>query len=263
MTAPAGAGPLAARAATSPVSRDILVDVTRRIRVRHDLSDAEEAALFACIDGVTDWPAGEVFIHAGERLEHSTVLLDGLLGRTKSTGAGRQIMEVHVPGDWADLHSFLLKRLDSDITALTPVRVATISHAGLAEVVATRPHLTRVLWFLTCLDAAISREWEVTLGRRDARAGLAHLLCEMQARLELVGRADLDGFDLALTQTQLGECLGLTPVHVSRVARQLREQGLAVLSRGRVDVLDRTGLATAGEWTPDYLYLDGPDFSAR
>lgn len=244
----------------TPIPADTLVNVVAKIRCRHKLSAADEAALFACVDGVTDWPAGEVFIRAGEQLEHSTVLLDGLLGRAKTTAAGRQIMEVHVPGDWADLHSFLLKRLDSDIVALTPVRVATISHDGLRQVVATRPHLTRVLWLLTCLDAAISREWEVSLGRRDARARLAHLLCEMDARLRMVGRSGDTGYDLALTQTQMAECLGLTPVHVSRVSRQLREEGLVTIARGRIGMLDRDGLARAGQWTPDYLYLDGPMF---
>ena len=252
------------RAGTSSlrtVPADTLVNVARKVRARHSLSQSDEDALFACIDGVSEWPAGKVFIQRGELLEHSTVLLSGLVGRTKSTSAGRQIMEVHLPGDWVDLHSFLLKRLDSDMTALTPVRVATLAHEGLRQVVASRPHLTRVLWFLTCLDAAISREWEVSLGRRDARSRLAHLLCELSARLGLIGQADDRGFALAMTQAQLGECLGLTPVHISRVSRQLREEGLATISRGRVDVLDRDGLQVAGQWTADYLYLDPPSFS--
>lgn len=241
-------------------SRELIKAFVTKIRARHELHNDDEAALAAAVDDVIEWPANHTLIHRGEWLDRSTLLLDGLLGRTKSTAAGRQIMEVHVPGDPADLHSFLLKRLDSDIVALTPVRVATLRHDVLADIMDKRPRLTRVLWFLTCLDAAISREWEVSLGRRDARAGLAHLLCELHARLTVVGQAQENGFDLALTQAQLGECLGLTPVHVSRVARQLREEGLAVLSRGRVELLDLAGLARAGEWTPDYLYLDGPLF---
>ncbi len=237
-----------------------LVAMAAKIRARHDLSDDDLTALGATLGEVRELPAEHTLIRRGEWLDQSTLLLDGLLGRAKSTEAGRQIMEVHVPGDHADLHSFLLKRLDSDIVTLTPARIVTMSHAGLAAIVERRPHLTRVLWFMTCLDAAISREWEVSLGRRDARARLAHLLCELDARLGTVGRSDPDGFDLALTQSQMAECLGLTPVHISRVARQLREEGLAVLRRGRVDLPDREALARAGQWTPDYLYLNGPLF---
>lgn len=231
-----------------------------KIRARHDLTDDDVAALASCLQEVREFPAEYTLIRRGEWLNHSTLLLDGLLGRVKATEAGRQIMEVHVPGDHADLHSFLLKRLDSDIVTLTPARIVTLSHEGLATIVERRPHLTRVLWFMTCLDAAISREWEVSLGRRDAKARLAHLLCEMDARLSVIGRSGADGFDLALTQGQMAECLGLTPVHISRVSRQLREEGLAVLRRGRVEIGDREGLARVGEWTPDYLYLSGPMF---
>lgn len=239
---------------------DPLIAMAAKIRARHELTDDDLAALTRCMGEVVDWPADHTLIRQGEWLEQSTLLLDGLLGRSKETEAGRQIMEIHVPGDLPDLHSFLLKRLDSDIVALTPVRIVTLSHEKLADIVAERPRLTRVLWFLTCLDAAISREWEVSLGRRDAKARLAHLLCELDARLGVIGRSEADGFDLPLTQGQMAECLGLTSVHVSRVARQLREDGLAVLRRGRVEITDRDRLARMGQWTPDYLYLNGPLF---
>ena len=247
-----------------PLAADQRAEVLRNLRLkiagRHVFDEDDAAAIGGCVTGIIGWPADHRLIRQGDRLEQSTLLLDGVLARAKTIDGGRQIMELHVPGDLADLHSFLLKRLDSDIVALTPVRVATLAHTGLERVLEERPHLARVLWFLTCVDAAISREWEVSLGRRPAKARLAHLLCELHARLGAVERADPDGFDLALTQVQIGHCLGLTPVHVNRVAGQLRTDGVALLRRGRVDVLDHAALARIGQWTPDYLYFDAPRF---
>ena len=240
------------------VETDTLDPLLLKMRARHEIGGAEAAALAGAVTGVVEHPADHRLIERGRRLDASTVLLDGFLGRVKRLDGGRQIVDVHVPGDFADLHSFTLKRLDTAIVALTPVRVATVSHAGLEAITRDFPHLTRVLWFLTNLDAAIHREWEVSLGRRSALGRLAHLFCELRTRLALVGLADEGGYDCRLTQIQMGECMGLTSVHVNRTLRELRERGLVEVRRTRVDLLDPEGLEAVAEFTPDYLYLDGP-----
>src|SRR5207237_5571131 len=118
-------------------------------------------------------------------------------------GGERQITELHVPGDFADLHSFTLKKLDHEVMTLTRCRIVLCPHERLQGITERFPHLTRVLWFHTNLDAAIHREWEVSLGRRDAVARLANLFCEMQQRLALVGQADRRGFAVPFTQGRL------------------------------------------------------------
>jgi CRP-like cAMP-binding protein len=106
------------------------------------------------------------------------------------------------------------------------------------------------------MDAAVHREWELSLGRRSAIARIAHLLCEMHVRLGLVDLTNDLQFRLSLTQVDLAECVGLTPVHVNRTLKQLREQGLADVRRGRVTILDLGRLQSLAEFNPDYLYLE-------
>jgi len=171
-------------------------------------------------------------------------------------GGQRQIAELHVAGDFADLHSFTLKRLDHNVLTLTPCRIAVVPHERIAEITERLPHLTRVLWFATNLDAAIHREWELSLGRRSALARVAHLFCELQVRLGIVGLADETGYDLRLTQTDIAECLGLTSVHVNRTLKELRESGLVEFRNWRVRILDRKELERVAEFAPDYLYLE-------
>ena len=88
---------------------------------------------------------------------------------------------------------------------------------------------------------------------------LAHFLCETYCRMKAVGLGQDGEYELPLTQQDLGEATGLTSVHVNRVVRRLREEGLAIVARGRVQILDVTRLARLGEFEADYLYLDhGP-----
>jgi CRP-like cAMP-binding protein len=149
-----------------------------------------------------------------------------------------------------------LKWLDHNIRALTACKVALVPHERLRALSHDHPHLTRLYWFTTNLDAAIHREWELSLGRRPAIARIAHLICEMHVRLGLVGLTHGLEFRLPLTQADLAECVGLTPVHVNRTLKSLREQGLADMQRGRVRILDLGRLQGIAEFNPDYLYLE-------
>jgi CRP-like cAMP-binding protein len=228
-----------------------------KLRARDEISAAEEKAIRSAVAEEREYRADHTFIRAGEQLSHSTMLLDGLICRYKDLRGGqRQISELHVAGDFADLHSFTLKYLDHNMMTLTPSRVGIVPHDRLREITEAFPHLTRVYWFATNLDAAIHREWELSLGRRTALARVAHLFCELNVRLGIVGLADETGYALALTQTDIAECLGLTPVHVNRTLKELRERAMVEFRNGRVDLLDLAALRRTAEFDPAYLYLD-------
>ena len=228
-----------------------------KLRARDEISAEEEAALRAAIEGPQEIASDTTYIRAGVELSVSTVLLEGLMCRYKDLRNGeRQITELHVAGDFADLHSFTLKRLDHNIMTLTPCRVATLPHERLREITEQHPHLTRVYWFGTNLDGAIHREWEVSLGRRTAISKVAHLFCELYVRLGIVGLTDGLSYELALTQMDLAECLGLTSVHINRTLKELREGGLVEFRDRTVAIQDLDGLQRVAEFDPSYLYLE-------
>jgi CRP-like cAMP-binding protein len=228
-----------------------------KLRARDEIDAEEEAAIRGAISECRDLPADHTFIRAGEELRVSTLLLDGLICRYKDLSDGqRQITELHVPGDFADLHSFTLKRLDHNIMTLTPSRVALVPHENLTAITERYPHLTRVFWFLTNLDAAIHREWVLSLGRRSAVARMAHLFCELFERLRIVGLTVGPAYSLGLTQEELAECLGITSVHANRTLQDLRSRGLIEFRAGRVTLLDAEGLRAVAEFDPGYLYLE-------
>jgi CRP-like cAMP-binding protein len=228
-----------------------------KLRTRGPVSAREEQAIRAAVSEVRQHTADTVVVRRFVDQDHSTLLLDGIMCRYKDLKNGRrQITELHVAGDFADLHSFTLQYLDHDVMTLTPCRVAIVPHENLRQITEALPRLTRMYWFQTNVDAAIHREWELSLGRRTAKARLAMLFAELQVRLEVVGLANERGYALPLTQVDLAECSGLTNVHVNRTMRELREEGVVDLQGGRVIVHDRAALWRIAEFDPRYLYLD-------
>jgi len=228
-----------------------------KLRVRDELSDTEEQALRETIIETEEVPARRVVLKRGELLNRSVLLLEGMMCRYKDLRNGRrQISALHVPGDFLDLHGFTLKRLDHDVMALGPCVVAFAAHERLKHLTEEFPHLTRLLWFTTNLDAAIHREWELSLGQRSGVARAAHLLCELCYRLDMVGEVADDTYAFPVNQSELGECLGLTPVHTNRVLKELRERDLASFRNGKVKITNLRGLEALAEFDDSYLYLD-------
>lgn len=229
----------------------------KKLRARDEINAEEEQAIRGLISQVIQIPADRTFVRRGEALHQSTLLLDGWLARAKDLPSGqRQIAELHVAGDFADLHGFTLKHLDHDIVSLSPCRLALVPHDRLVDLSERFPHLTRVYWFSTNLDASIHREWTLSLGRRSALSRMAHLFCELNIRLAIGDRAENDSYDFPLTQIELGECLGLTAVHVNRTLQELRRMGLVELQNRRVSILDLKNLKGIAEFDPAYLYLE-------
>jgi CRP-like cAMP-binding protein len=236
---------------------DAVAGLIRKLRVRDRLTNEEVKVLAGMVADVSDFPAGTLLVRAGVPLDRCTLLVDGMACRYKGLETGqRQILELHVPGDFVDLHSFVLKRLEHDIASLTPVRMAFVPHARMKEVTERHPHLARMLWFSTLLDAAINREWILSMGRRSAIARIAHIFCELKVRLELAGLCVDGRYALPLTQIDLADASGLTPVHVNRMLRKLRDDGLLTFRGGDVVIHDPEGLERIAEFKPGYLFLE-------
>lgn len=220
------------------------------------LEPAERLRLEAAISEVRTLDPRTNIVLAGETLHHSTLLLEGILSRYIDDRSGnRQLVAVHVAGDFVDLHAFPLKVLDHDVATMTAATVAIVPHRELDTILHEMPEMGRKLWFATLVDAAIHRAWLFRLGRLDAVGRVAHFLCETNARLVAAGLSDGRRFALGLTQLDLAEICGLTNVHVNRVLRQLREERMCVFRSSLVEILDLPRLAARAEFDPAYLYL--------
>ncbi len=203
--------------------------------------------------------AGRDLVHQGQSEQAAYILTSGWVCSYKSQPDGsRQIIDFQIPGDFLGLRSILLHTSDHGIEPIVRIEAAEVLRQDLLDAFAHTPRLaTAVLWAAS-RDEAMVVEHLVGLGRRSASERMAHMLLELGARLALVGMGDKAGYDCPLTQYHLADALGLSAVHVNRVLRQLREEGLVTFQGGHVAFNDYTGLVALAEFDPTYLDQMGP-----
>lgn len=182
------------------------------------------------------------------------LVLEGLAYRYKLLAGGRrQILAWLIPGDMCDTHADILRRVDYAIAAFTPTRVAIYASDTLNGLGRRRPRVRHALRVSELAQQAVGREWMVNLGQRTAVERAAHLLCEFHHRLISVGLAGVDRFILPVTQSELGDTLGLSTVHVNRTLQELRREGLISQQGREIVVLDGQGLQRVAGFNPAYL----------
>jgi len=183
-----------------------------------------------------------------------SLILEGFAVRYRILSNGRrQISALYLPGDFVDLHDFLLDRTTQGVVTLSSCSLATIDHETLRIAAAREPQLARLLWSDALVDAEVAREWLVAMGRRSALGRMAHLLCEVCVRLKVAGKARQMTFPLPMTQSDLADTLGLSVVHVNRVLKILRTQRLILLEGHTVTILDWHELTDLAEFDDSYL----------
>jgi CRP-like cAMP-binding protein len=193
-------------------------------------------------------------VREGQRTTECSVLLKGFAFRQKLLRNGsRQIISIHIPTEFVDLQNGLLGVADHNVQSLDGSEAAIIPRSALMELANARAQIRTAMWIDTLLDASIFREWVVNVGRRDSRARIAHLLCELIVRLKNNGDGRDGVFDFPLTQEQLADATGLTAVHTNRTLQSLRRDGLIQLSARSLSVLDWDRLSEVADF--DELYL--------
>jgi CRP-like cAMP-binding protein len=225
------------------------------------LSDQERRRLDQLISDRHDHHGPKQDIIAdGAHSDHCHVVLSGLACRYKLLPDGRrQIMAFLIPGDLCDAEIFILKAMDHAVAAISPTTTALVSAGDMKAMLRESSALGEALWWGTMTDLAVLRERIIDEGRRDAYVRIAHLIYEMLVRYRMVELTTDGGFDFPVTQIDLADATGLTPVHANRTLQKLRAAGLIEFSGGRMTVLDSDRLKKAAQFHGEYLHLDRPD----
>jgi CRP-like cAMP-binding protein len=227
-----------------------------RLTSRSVLSDAEQEAILGLPTRAFQAARGEDFVQLAERVHHACFIVDGFVGRfDQNSNGARQITAVHIPGDMPDLLSVVQPTATSALQALSTTTILQIPHHNLRQVAGSHPAIAEAFWRDCMVDAMIMAQWVVNVGRRNAQARIAHLLCEMAVRTKADLTKDQVRFDLRMNQDNLADATGLTAVHVNRSLMALREIGVTFRS-GTVRVEDWMRLVNFGDFDPSYLQAD-------
>jgi CRP-like cAMP-binding protein len=198
---------------------------------------------------------GDYLVREGQLVTQCCLLVDGYACRHKTTEDGkRQIVSFHMRGDILDIQHLLLSTADHNVQAISPARVAWIPMEELRKLAWERPNIGKALWRDCLIDASIFREWVLNVGRRGAKARIAHMLCEFIARARVVGLVSDDRCALPLTQEEIGDATGLTNVHVNRMLRILRDEDVIAVGKRELQIMDWNRLREIAGFDSNYLH---------
>jgi len=230
--------------------------VLRRFETRGPLSPEDREAVRALPFHPRSLEPAAYLTREGEPPEMCALLLGGFAYRHKVTGEGeRQIVSVHMRGEFLDLQNSFLDVADHNVQALTRCEVAMVPVSALRKLGEDHPRVAKAMWIETLIEAAIFREWIVNVGRRDSISRISHLLCEFALRLEAAGLAVDHRYEMPMTQEQIADCTGLTPVHVNRVLKELGRMGLIDREKRAVSIKQWDRLKQIGDFNTRYLHL--------
>jgi CRP-like cAMP-binding protein len=188
------------------------------------------------------------------------ILLDGWAARYKiMADGGRFISGLAVPGDICDLGALNFGKLNYGVTMISAGTVAVLRRQPLEALFASNPAIANAFSSLARIESSIFMEWSASVARRTALHRVAHLLCELLLRLTATGRINGHSYDLAVSQEQMADALGLTPPHVNRMFRLLRSMELIFVQNRKVRIYDWLGLSDLCHFQPNYLNLDTID----
>jgi CRP-like cAMP-binding protein len=199
---------------------------------------------------------GRDIVPDGSIPKHTTVMLSGTACRYKMMpGGNRHILTFQYPGDMTDLYSYVMKRLDHAVGALSDCTIAQIPHETIAVLCVQYPNLQYTFWRDTMVDASISHSWALGGGRKTLER-VAHLLCEIFARLETVGLAELERpLPFVITQQDLADALGLSLVHTNKTMAALKARKLIGRTGTKLQILNWEGLKAVAHFEPGYLHF--------
>lgn len=228
----------------------------RKLESTVSLSDAERRTLEHLPVVRRQLPARHDIARDGDQSSQCCLLLEGWAFRYKLLEEGkRQILSVHIPGDIPDLQSLHLRVMDHSLGTLTACTVGFIPHEAVRELTRQHPGIAAALWRDTLVDAAIFREWMTNIGRRSTLGRITHLFCELYLKLHAMGLAENHACEMALTQGDIADAIGVSNVHVNRVLQELRGEGLLTLQGQRLVIQNWAELTRRAEFDPTYLHL--------
>ena len=231
----------------------------QRLLIRSALNREEQQAILTLSGEQHAQGARHDIVSPGETVQSACLVARGLVARYDQMLNGeRQVTSYYIAGDMCDLHSLVVPKASWSITAVDQVSIVRIPHSQLRELCLRYPAIALAFWRDGTVDASIFAKWVGNIGRRSAKARIAHIICEMGMRSEIAGLGERTSFQLNATQSQLSEATGLTPVHVNRTLQDIRKEGLLTFSKGHVEVTDWDALVATAEFDPAYLLLGGP-----
>ena len=196
----------------------------------------------------------------GEQHEFVYTLFDGCVKLYKTLKNGKiQAMRFASPGDFLGFQGDLSDRMHHGAEAVTDCVLCAFPKEKVSRMLCEHPEIASELIVKNARVMAFCQEHLLSTGARSARESIAFTLVELNHRLRLLKkfnpnntRFDID--TIPLTQEDLADAVGITPIHVNRTLKQLREENLIFCGKGKIKILDESALQNIAHFDPSMVH---------
>ncbi|MDB5460614.1 MAG: transcriptional regulator, Crp/Fnr family [Caulobacteraceae bacterium] len=231
-----------------------LTSLSLKLKRLNELGKDELSALETINMATRVVSRGDDILREGSHPASIFILMKGIACRYKVLPHGeRQITSLCTPGDICNLQTLMFDELDHNIGALSECVVGLAATERVGLLVRSFAGIRTALVKDAVIEAAMAREWILNVGRRSSYEAVAHLLCEIFARLSNVDSDCRSEYSTGLTQANIADCIGISNVHVNRVLKKMAKGGFISFERGNLIVHDWGVLQDAAGFNPAYL----------
>jgi CRP-like cAMP-binding protein len=234
---------------------NVLELLERKLTQHATLTPADITALHELPFHTKVVAANEDVVCQGERPDHAVFVIDGMLARYHTLQNGvRQYLSFHIRADLPDIQSLFLDIMDHSVCAMDDGCIACLLHKALTEVLRKHPGIGFGFWRIMLIEAAVLRQAITNNSARDPVTRLAHVFCEQYAKARIAGVAKGRTCPLPLTQSQLGQTLGMSHISINRMLQKLRTEDAIEFRDGLLEIRHPAAAARRAGFDPTYLH---------
>ncbi len=219
-----------------------------------DVTDEVKSTFAEICTDLQEFDAGTVIVSQGGDYGDIFLLERGWVVRSRSLENGaRQIVNLALPGDFVAMNALLFATSDFELSCKTDIAAFRLPADRLGNALMRDSMLSAALFWVNAHEESLLAERIVSLGRRSARQRTAHVLCELMARLEIIGITDPEKFVIPMSQEDFADILGISVVHMNKTLRAFERDGVISFRNALLLVLNRTRLEQAAGFESGYL----------
>lgn len=154
----------------------------------------------------------------------------------------RRIVRTHHPGDIIGFADLSYRSTPCQTYAKSNASVCPFTRDSLKTLLSKSPRISALLLAISLIERSMQDDRALVTGRNHASGKLALFILQTLEKLQLVNHHSADRFFCPMTQTDIGDLVGMTSVHVSRTFKKLEEADCVSRNKSFIHVLDERQL---------------------
>lgn len=202
-------------------------------------------------------PSGESILTQGDRVEDFYLVKKGwVISTRRSTKAQPMVVDIHHPGDIVACSQLALSHSPLSSRAASNALLCPFPRENLNILFTQSPRLAALFQSLIMIEQAILQDRIAVMSGCEAHVRLCHFLLQTFSRLRLMNSSLVNQFFCPLNQSEIGDTIGVSSVHVSRMFSRLAEMELIERYRNFIKFLDWERAVALTDFTDRYACID-------